>query len=201
VRMKPFSVILLDEIEKAHPDVFNVLLQVLDDGRLTDNKGRVVNFKNTLIIMTSNLGSSIIQQYLAEWSEATRDRIMEHTREEVFQLVKQTFRPEFLNRIDELILFTPLSADEVKEIVRLQLAGLVGKLAEQDIRLQATEAAIDRIAGEGYDPQYGARPIKRMIQKNLLNELSRQLLAGKVKKGQTVLVDGDQDGIHISATG
>jgi len=201
VRMKPYSVVLLDEIEKAHPDVFNVLLQVLDDGRLTDNKGRVVNFRNTLIIMTSNLGSAIIQQNMADWEEGSRERIMEQTRQEVFQLVKQTFRPEFLNRIDELILFTPLSPDEVKEIVRLQLAGLVEKLEEQDIRLQTTEAAIDRIAAEGFDPQYGARPIKRMIQKSLLNELSRQLLAGRIKKGQTVVVDSNQEGIHISAAG
>ncbi len=201
VRMKPYSVVLLDEIEKAHPDVFNVLLQVLDDGRLTDNKGRVVNFKNTLIIMTSNLGSAIIQQNMADWQEGSRERIMEQTRQEVFQLVKQTFRPEFLNRIDELILFTPLSPDEVREIVRLQLAGLVEKLEEQDIRLELTEAAIDRIAAEGFDPQYGARPIKRMIQKSLLNELSRQLLAGRIKKGQTVVVDSDQEGIRISAAG
>jgi ATP-dependent Clp protease ATP-binding subunit ClpB len=200
VRMKPYSVILLDEIEKAHPDVFNVLLQVLDDGRLTDNKGRVVNFKNTLIIMTSNLGSALIQENLAELNADNRDQIIASTREAVFDLAKRTFRPEFLNRIDELILFAPLSEKEVSEIVRLQIDQMIRVLDEQDIRLFVTDALVDKIAKEGFDPLYGARPIKRMIQKSILNELSRQILAGNIKKGQEVVADSSTEGIKITAT-
>ncbi len=166
VRMKPYSVILLDEIEKAHPDVFNVLLQVLDDGRLTDNKGRVVNFKNTLIIMTSNIGSSILQQNLQDLNDTNREAVLERTRNEVFDMVKKTFRPEFLNRIDELIMFTPLSEKEIREIVRLQLNHVISQLAGIDIKLRITDPAIDLIAEQGFDPQYGARPIKRLVQKS-----------------------------------
>jgi len=199
VRMKPYSVILLDEIEKAHPDVFNILLQVLDDGRLTDNKGRVVNFKNTLIIMTSNIGSSILQQNLQDLNEANREGVLEKTRNEVFEMVKRTFRPEFLNRIDEMIMFTPLSVKEIREIVRLQLNHVIRQLEGIDIKLKITDSAIDQIAEQGFDPQYGARPIKRLVQKIVLNELSRQILEGKIKKDQEVLIDRDKAGITISA--
>ena len=199
VRMKPYSVILLDEIEKAHPDVFNVLLQVLDDGRLTDNKGRVVNFKNTLIIMTSNIGSAILQQNLQDLNDTNREVVLERTRNEVFEMVKKTFRPEFLNRIDELIMFTPLSEKEIREIVRLQLNQVIRQLAGIDIKLNITDPAIDLIAEQGFDPQYGARPIKRLVQKIVLNELSRQILEGKIKKDQDVLIDRDKAGITISA--
>jgi ATP-dependent Clp protease ATP-binding subunit ClpB len=200
VRMKPYSVILLDEIEKAHADVFNVLLQVLDDGRLTDNKGRVVNFKNTLIIMTSNIGSSIIQQNILNMNERNREEVLEKTRNQVFDVVKQTFRPEFLNRIDELIMFTPLSKSEIREIVMLQFNQVIHKLADNEIRIRITDPAIDLIAEQGYDPQYGARPIKRMIQKIVLNELSRQILAGRIQKNQEVTIDRENDGITISNT-
>jgi ATP-dependent Clp protease ATP-binding subunit ClpB len=199
VRMKPYSVILLDEIEKAHPDVFNILLQVLDDGRLTDNKGRVVNFKNTLIIMTSNIGSSILQQNLQNINETNRKAILEITRNEVFEMVKKTFRPEFLNRIDEMIMFTPLSEKEIREIVKLQLDQVIAQLAGIGMKLKITDAAIDLIAEQGFDPQYGARPIKRLIQKVILNELSRQILEEKIKKDQEVLIDRDKSGIIISA--
>jgi ATP-dependent Clp protease ATP-binding subunit ClpB len=198
VRMKPYSVILLDEIEKAHPDVFNILLQVLDDGRLTDNKGRVVNFKNTLIIMTSNIGSDILQQNLQNINDVNRKAILEKTRNEVFEMVKKTFRPEFLNRIDELIMFTPLSEQEIKEIVRLQLNHVVNQVAGMGIKLKITDGAVDLIAEQGFDPQYGARPIKRLIQKVVLNELSRQILEEKIKKDQEVLIDRDPSGITLS---
>jgi ATP-dependent Clp protease ATP-binding subunit ClpB len=199
VRMKPYSVILLDEIEKAHPDVFNVLLQVLDDGRLTDNKGRVVNFKNTLIIMTSNIGSSVLQQNLHDLNDTNRAAVLERTRNEVFDMVKKTFRPEFLNRIDELIMFTPLSVKEIREIVRLQINHVISQLSGIDIKLRITDPAIDLIAEQGFDPQYGARPIKRLIQKVILNELSKQILEEKIKKEQEVLIDRDKAGITITA--
>ncbi|MCC7302682.1 MAG: ATP-dependent chaperone ClpB [Bacteroidia bacterium] len=189
VRRKPYSVVLLDEIEKAHPDVFNILLQVLDDGRLTDNKGRVVNFKNTIIIMTSNLGSHIIQGNFERLNENNREEIIESTRAEVFDLLRKTIRPEFLNRIDETILFTPLSRKEVMSIVVLQFGSVKEKLAEQGIRLGATEFALDWVANQGYDPVFGARPVKRVIQKHILNELSRQILAGKVKKDSEIIMD------------
>ena len=195
VRRKPYSVLLLDEIEKAHPDVFNVLLQVLDDGRLTDNKGRVVNFKNTLIVMTSNVGSSIIQANLQQMNDKNRQEILEKTKEEVFELLRNTMRPEFLNRIDELIMFTPLTKKEIREIVKLQFNQVISKLTDLDIEISITDKAIDYIAKQGYDPQYGARPIKRLIQKNLLNELSRKILAGTLKRDEAVLVDHDETGI------
>ena len=195
VRRKPYSVLLLDEIEKAHPDVFNVLLQVLDDGRLTDNKGRVVNFKNTLIVMTSNVGSSIIQANLQQMNDKNRQEILEKTKEEVFELLRNTMRPEFLNRIDELIMFTPLTKTEIREIVKLQFNQVISKLTDLDIEISITDKAIDYIAEQGYDPQYGARPIKRLIQKNLLNELSRKILAGTLKRDEAVLVDHDETGI------
>lgn len=189
VRRKPYSIVLLDEIEKAHPDVFNTLLQVLDDGRLTDNKGRVVNFKNTIIIMTSNIGSHIIQESFEKMKGKNADEVMESTKAQVFELLKQSMRPEFLNRIDDIIMFTPLTKENVREIVNLQLDFIRKKLAERNINLTATEYALDSIADMGYDPQFGARPIKRVIQKNILNELSKQILAGKVQPDSDVLLD------------
>ena len=197
VRRKPYSVILLDEIEKAHPDVFNVLLQVLDDGRLTDNKGRVVNFKNTIIIMTSNMGSMIMQKNLEHLNDRNRQDVLERTKNEVFDLLKKTLRPEFLNRVDELIMFTPLTQKEIREIVRLQFNQVVRKLADNEIQITITDKAIDLIAEQGYDPQFGARPIKRLIQKNILNELSRRILDGSVKKDQAVVVDCDNKEIRF----
>ncbi len=188
VRRRPYSLILLDEIEKAHPDVFNILLQVLDDGRLTDNKGRTVDFKNTIIIMTSNIGSHIIQHYMESMTEKNKNAIMENTRNEVFALLKTAIRPEFLNRIDEIIMFSPLSEKEIIEIVRLQF-NLIQKLLDlNQIQLTATDEAIAHIAKEGYDPQYGARPIKRVIQKKLLNELSKMILSGKVNKDSEIVL-------------
>jgi len=186
VRRKPYSVILLDEIEKAHPDVFNILLQVLDDGRLTDNKGRVVNFKNTIIIMTSNIGSNMIQENFQEYNEFEKDEIIGKTKEQLFELLRKTIRPEFLNRIDEIIMFTPLSRDEITEIVRLQFRHLQQTLTEMGITIEATEEALDWLAQLGYDPQFGARPLKRVIQKKILNELSKQILAGKVSKDSKI---------------
>ncbi len=189
VRRKPYSVILLDEIEKAHPDVFNILLQVLDDGRLTDNKGRVVDFKNTIIIMTSNIGAHIIQEKLKDLNDKNRDEVLERTNAEVYELLKQTIRPEFLNRIDEVIMFTPLQKAEIVDIVRLQIKGVNKMLADNGIVLEITDNAVDWIAGEGYDPQFGARPVKRIIQRVLLNDLSKQILAEKVSKDSHIEVD------------
>jgi len=192
IRRKPYSVVLLDEIEKAHPDVFNVLLQVLDDGRLTDNKGRTVNFKNTLIIMTSNLGSHLIMENLGGLTDANRDVVLEKTRNEVFQLLKQTIRPEFLNRVDEIVMFTPLSRTEIKAIVRMQLRAIGNMLQENHLTLEADEAAVELLADAGYDPQFGARPIKRMLQKHVLNELSRKILAATVQPDKPLLLTAKQ---------
>ena len=189
VRRKPYSVVLLDEIEKAHPDVFNILLQVLDDGRLTDNKGRLVDFKNTIVIMTSNIGSHIIQEKLNKLTEDNREEIINHTRLEVFDLLKKTIRPEFLNRIDEIIMFQPLSKDEIKDIVKLQFRIIQKMLAKNDVKISATDKAIDEISEMGFDPQFGARPIKRVIQRQILNELSKMILAGKVKKNHEIVID------------
>ncbi len=189
VRRKPYSVILLDEIEKAHPDVFNILLQVLDDGRLTDNKGRVVNFKNTIIIMTSNMGSQIIQANFEDVTEKNREDVMETTRREVLDLLRQTIRPEFLNRIDEIILFQPLLKSEIKGIIRIQLENLRRMVARNGINLQFSEYALDYLAENGFDPQFGARPLKRLIQKEIVNQLSKRILAGDVDKNVPVLVD------------
>jgi len=189
VRRKPYSVVLLDEIEKAHPDVFNILLQVLDDGRLTDNKGRVVNFKNTIIIMTSNIGSNIIQENFEGYEEQDKDEVIAKTKNELFELLRKTIRPEFLNRIDEIIMFTPLSRDEIGDIVKLQFKHLQDTLAEMGISLEASDEALDWLAQLGYDPQYGARPLKRVIQKKILNELSKQILAGKVNKDSKIKLD------------
>lgn len=189
VRRKPYSVILLDEIEKAHPDVFNILLQVLDDGRLTDNKGRLVDFKNTIIIMTSNIGSHLIQENFKDLTEANREEVVAKTKNELFDLLKQTIRPEFLNRIDELIMFTPLNRDELREIVSLQFKGVKDTLAEMGIDIEASEEALDWLAQLGYDPQFGARPLKRVIQKKILNELSKDILSGKVDKDSRIKLD------------
>ena len=189
VRRKPYSVVLLDEIEKAHPDVFNTLLQVLDDGRLTDNKGRVVNFKNTIIIMTSNLGAAIIQERFEHVPKGKEEVIFEQTKEEVLQLLRQTLRPEFYNRIDEIIMFTPLSKNHLKGIISIQLRDLAERLNSQNIHLQLSQDALQFIIERGYDPAMGARPIKRLIQKEILNALSKSLLAGKVKRDETVVMD------------
>ncbi|MET3980375.1 ATP-dependent Clp protease ATP-binding subunit ClpB [Mucilaginibacter sp. UYP25] len=189
VRRKPYSVVLLDEIEKAHPDVFNILLQVLDDGHLTDNKGRVVNFKNTIIIMTSNIGSNIIQENFSELEDNNREEIIAKTKNELFTLLRATIRPEFLNRIDEIIMFTPLSRDEIGDIVKLQFRQVQQTLAEMGVTIDATDEALDWLAQLGYDPQFGARPLKRVIQKKILNELSKQILAGKVDRDSKIKLD------------
>ncbi|MDO9035338.1 MAG: ATP-dependent chaperone ClpB [Methanoregula sp.] len=189
VRRKPYSVVLLDEIEKAHPDVFNILLQVLDDGRLTDNKGRTVDFKNTIIIMTSNIGSHLIQENLEHVTDKNRDEVFDRTREQVYDLLKKTIRPEFLNRIDEIIMFRPLSKDEIQTVVELQLGNVQKMLKKSDIRLRATKKAIQFIATQGFDPQFGARPIKRVIQKMLINELSKMILEGTINKDNEIVVD------------
>jgi len=189
VRRKPYSVVLLDEIEKAHPDVTNILLQVLDDGRLTDNKGRVVNFKNTILIMTSNMGSHIIQENFAELEGKNIDAVVEATREQVMELLRQTLRPEFLNRIDDIIMFHPLMRKEIKGIIRIQLQGLQKQLMEQGINLQFTDYALDYLSQRGFDPQFGARPLKRLIQKDIINLLSKKIIAGEIDKARPVLID------------
>jgi ATP-dependent Clp protease ATP-binding subunit ClpB len=189
VRRKPYSVVLLDEIEKAHPDVFNVLLQVLDDGRLTDNKGRVVNFKNTIIIMTSNTGSHLIQENFSKVTNDDFEEVFEHTRDRVMELLRQEVRPEFLNRIDEVILFTPLSRREITGIVSLQLRRLKERLQAAGIHMVASQDAISWLGSAGFDPQFGARPVKRVIQKEVLNELSKALLSNSIDKNDTVVLD------------
>jgi len=189
VRRKPYSVVLLDEIEKAHPDVFNTLLQVLDDGRLTDNKGRIVNFKNTIIIMTSNLGAAIIQEHFENIPKGKESQVSDQTKEEVLQLLRQTLRPEFYNRVDEIIMFTPLSKNHLKGIIKIQLRDLAERLQTQNIHLQLSQDAMQFIIDRGYDPAMGARPIKRLIQKEMLNALSKALLAGKVERDQTIVMD------------
>lgn len=189
VRRKPYSVVLLDEIEKAHPDVFNILLQVLDDGRLTDNKGRTVNFKNTIIIMTSNIGSHLIQENFEKMTDDNREKVMAKTKSEVYELLKKSIRPEFLNRIDEVIMFEPLSREHVNDIVRIQFEHIARQLAEQQIHLSATHEALDWLAQLGYDPQFGARPVKRVMQKQVLNELSKQILSGRINKDQEIVLD------------
>ncbi len=189
VRRKPYSVILLDEIEKAHPDVFNILLQVLDDGILTDNKGRTVNFKNTIIIMTSNLGSHLIQENFENIDAKNTEEVVEKTKNEVFELLKKTIRPELLNRIDEIIMFKPLTKDEIKEIVKLQFIHLNRMLAENNIKAELTEKAVDYLADKGYEPQFGARPIKRILQRDVINELAKEILADKIQKNAFIIID------------
>lgn len=189
VRRKPYQVVLLDEIEKAHPDVWNIMLQVLDDGRLTDNKGRVVNFKNTIIIMTSNMGSDIIQENFADVKESNKEEIVERTKTEVMMRLRETIRPEFLNRVDEIILFQPLMKNEIRGIIRIQLQQLQQLVSQSGIRLEFTNYLVDHLAENGFDPQYGARPLKRLIQKEIVNVLSKKILSGDVDKSQPVLVD------------
>jgi ATP-dependent Clp protease ATP-binding subunit ClpB len=200
VRRKPYSVVLLDEIEKAHPDVFNILLQVLDDGRLTDNKGRTVDFKNTIIIMTSNIGSHLIQENLEHATDKNREEVYDRTRGQVFELLKKTLRPEFLNRIDEIIMFRPLTKDEIQKVVELQIGVLQRMLEKNDIRLRTTTKAVQLIAAMGFDPQFGARPIKRVLQKNLVNELSKMILEGNVNKENEIVVD-EKDGKLVFRNG
>ena len=199
VRRKPYSVVLFDEIEKAHPDVFNILLQVLDDGRLTDNKGRVVNFKNTIIIMTSNLGSGYIQSQFEKLTPQTgiqaREALIEETKKEVLGMLKKTIRPEFLNRIDETIMFLPLTQEQIKQVVRLQINGITQMLEGNGVTLQLTDAALDFLADAGYDPEFGARPVKRAIQRYLLNDLSKTMLAQHIDRTKPIIVDADKNGL------
>ncbi len=195
VRRKPYSVVLFDEIEKAHPDVFNILLQVLDDGRLTDNKGRMVNFKNTIIIMTSNMGSNVIRDNFAKMTPENRDETVEKTKQEVLDMLKQTIRPEFLNRIDETIMFTPLNQQEIEEIVGLQVKGVRKMLAANGITLEVTPAALKFLAEEGYDPEFGARPVKRVIHRLVLNRLSKDILAQTVDRSRPIIIDADDSGL------
>ena len=211
VRRKPYSVILFDEIEKAHPDVFNILLQVLDDGRLTDNKGRTVNFKNTIIIMTSNMGSHLIQEkfeglHNLEKSGTMntlqlnhkREELMESTKNEVMSMLKQQIRPEFLNRIDEIIMFSPLNEDQIRDIVRMQVDGIIRMLSESGIQMRLTDDAIAFLGKAGFDPEFGARPVKRAIQRYLLNDLSKKILSGEVNKEHEIVVDATGEGLRFS---
>jgi len=195
VRHKPYSVVLLDEIEKAHPDLFNLLLQVLDDGRLTDNKGRTVNFRNVIIIMTSNLGSDIIRDRMDSWNNNMPEKEAESLRKELFMLLRRSLRPEFLNRVDEIVMFRPLNLKQIREIVVIQLNHVRKVLENNDLMLDVSDDAIDWLAGHGYDPQLGARPVKRLIQKEIINELSKEIISGKIQKESTVTVDVDKDGL------
>ncbi|HAC23561.1 MAG TPA: type VI secretion system ATPase TssH, partial [Cytophagales bacterium] len=189
IRRKPYSVILLDEIEKAHPDVFNILLQVLDDGRLTDNKGRVANFKNTIIIMTTNIGSTVIQENFERMTETNYFDVLEDTKVQVLDMLKKSVRPEFINRIDEIIMFRPLNKSDIRKIVDIQVEDVRRRLDENGIKVEISEAARERLAKLGYDPQYGARPLKRVLQRELLNELSKQILGGQVTKDAVIFID------------
>ena len=197
IRRKPYSVVLFDEIEKAHPDIFNILLQVLDDGRLSDNKGRLVNFKNTIIIMTSNMGSQLIRENFEHLNDNNREEITEKTKSQVLEMLKQTIRPEFLNRIDETIMFTPLNEAQIREIVSMQLHNVEKLLASNDVKLEVTSAALDFIARQGYDPEFGARPVKRVIHRYVLNQLSKDLLAQKVDKTKPIVIDADASGLIV----
>ncbi|MEX2565262.1 MAG: AAA family ATPase, partial [Cyclobacteriaceae bacterium] len=193
VRRRPYSVVLLDEIEKAHPDVFNILLQVLDDGRLTDNKGRLANFKNTIIIMTTNIGSILIQERFDNMEEWNKAQVMEDTKNEIFDLLKKSVRPEFLNRIDEIIMFEPLTREIIRKIVDIQWREIQKRLADSGIEIDATREVLDHMGEVGFDPQFGARPLKRTMQRLVLNELSKQILSGYIKNDSAVLVDLDAD--------
>jgi len=197
VRRKPYSVILFDEIEKAHPDVFNVLLQVLDDGRLTDNKGRVADFKNTIIIMTSNLGSNIIQENYSNPNGQSEEEIFRKTKAELNELLKKTLKPEFLNRIDEIVMFQPLSKREIKDIINLQLNNLRKLLEQKNLNIEFSDYAMKLLADLGYDPMFGARPLKRVIQKQIMNELSKLILSDELAPGDTIMVDSIEDGKFI----
>jgi len=200
VRRKPYSVVLFDEMEKAHPDVFNILLQVLDDGRLTDNKGRTADFRNTIIIMTSNIGSMLIQDKLKSMNDLNREKVLNQTREEVLDLLKKTIRPEFLNRIDEVIMFSPLTEKEIAKIVGLQLKRIEEMLLANDIRLEVTDNAIQLLAAEGFDPQYGARPLKRVLQREILNKLSKMILADQIKKEKKIVISSKDNNLEFSNT-
>jgi ATP-dependent Clp protease ATP-binding subunit ClpB len=189
VRHKPYSVVLLDEIEKAHPDLFNLLLQVLDEGRLTDNKGRTINFRNVIIIMTSNLGSEIIRDRMDKFDNKMPEKEEELLRKELLTLLRKTLKPEFLNRIDEIVMFKPLDRDQIKQIVKIQLSGIEHMLAGYQLKLEVTDDAIDWLAEKGYDPQLGARPVKRLIQKEIVNELSKEIIGGTVSKEDIIIVD------------
>jgi len=194
VRRKPYSVVLLDEIEKAHPDVWNILLQVLDEGRLTDNKGRVANFKNTIIIMTSNIGSHLIQEKFTEDEGWNHSLVLEEAKSAVLELLKQTIRPEFLNRIDEIVMFEPLTKANIRKIVDIQFRQIRQRLNENGVQLDATDEVLDKLGEEGFDPQFGARPLKRVLQRRVLNELSKSILSGEVKKDSVVLMELNSDG-------
>ena len=187
VRRKPYSIVLFDEIEKAHPDVFNILLQVLEDGRLTDNKGRTCDFKNTIIIMTSNMGSDIIRERMEHGAAGQYE--LEETKKAVMELLKERIRPEFLNRIDEIIMFQPLTQSQIRDIVRIQMRGVAKMLEQNEITISVTDEAVNRLAEVGYDPAMGARPVKRVIQREILNEMSRQLLEGKIHSNETIIID------------
>jgi ATP-dependent Clp protease ATP-binding subunit ClpB len=192
IRRRPYSVVLLDEIEKAHPDVFNILLQVLDDGRLTDNKGRTANFKNTIIIMTSNIGSHLIQEKFEKYNDANKDELMAEAKINVMDLLKRSIRPEFLNRIDDIIMFTPLTRENVRKIVELQFVDISAKLNEQGVSIEMSEEALDWLSQLGYDPQFGARPLKRVLQRKILNELSKEILMGNIHKDSKIAVKLDK---------
>jgi ATP-dependent Clp protease ATP-binding subunit ClpB len=194
VRRKPYSVVLFDEIEKAHPDVFNILLQVLDDGRLTDNKGRMADFKNCIIIMTSNMGSHIIQDNYSHAGNYTDEELFERTKAEVNDLLKKTLPPEFINRIDEIVMFQPLSKREIKSIIKLQTTQINEMLAQQNIRVEFSKYALDLLSELGYDPTYGARPLKRVIQREILNELSKIILEDSLNKDRVIVIDSLEDG-------
>lgn len=197
VRRKPYQVVLFDEIEKAHPDVFNVLLQVLDDGRLTDNKGRLVNFKNTIIIMTSNMGSHLIRDNFAKITESNRYEVIERTKNDVLEMMKQTIRPEFLNRIDEIIMFTPLNESEIEQIVTLQIEGIKRVLLTNGVTLEVTDGALHYLAEEGYDPEFGARPVKRVIHRMILNQLSKDILAQKIDRSKPIIIDYNHESLRF----
>ena len=200
VRRKPYSVVLLDEIEKAHPDVFNILLQVLDDGRLTDNKGRTVDFRNTIIIMTSNMGAQVIQENFAPAFDGNKisPEVVEKTRLEVIEQLKMQLKPEFLNRIDEIVMFEPLTHKDIERIVDIQLGIVRRMLSENGIRLEYSDKAREWIASAGYDPLYGARPVKRVIQRYVVNDLSKRILAGEVDRSKPIAIDAGQDGLTFS---
>ena len=197
VRRKPYSVVLLDEIEKAHRDVFNILLQVLDDGRLTDNKGRTVDFRNTIVIMTSNIGSQLIQEQLKNLTDSNRQKILDDTSLEVYEMIKRTLPPEFLNRIDDIIMFKPLSKAEISEIVKLQFYNVKKNVEKQGIKIDITDKAIEWLAINGYEPQFGARPIKRLIQREILNDLAKSILSGTVEKEKEIIIDSNEKGIFF----
>ncbi|MBQ6572615.1 MAG: AAA family ATPase, partial [Alistipes sp.] len=200
VRRKPYSVVLLDEIEKAHPDVFNILLQVLDDGRLTDNKGRTVDFRNTIIIMTSNMGSHLIQERFASAfaGDEPTEELVERTREEVVEMLKQQLKPEFVNRIDEIVMFEPLTRRDIEHIVDIQMSIIARMLSRNGLKLEYTASARDLIARLGYDPLYGARPVKRVIQREVVNALSKRILAGEVDREKEIKIDANGEEIVFS---